>query len=424
MSMKEKSGKSCLLFFMLLLLAACQRSGSIDNEKLVYACPMHPEIESREEGQCPICKMTLVLKSPDLSNQLASPAKRVLSDQSTVRLMARDSNQLISASGYIDLDQNRSESVSARFGGRIEKLYVKYELQYVKKGEKIMELYSPELNSYQEEHLLLLRSASTNSLLEQSRNKLKLLGLSANQVAELESKGKFTRSVSVYSPVSGYVLFNQNKGSEKSMSNTGNSSMKGMGMVPDKVSAKNYSTSTDQIREGIYINKGDVLFSVNDLQTVWAIISIPDELHSFVADNSLVSIVSELLPDRKLSGKVLTTEQIYMENEQSFGRIRVALNNKDKKLKINSLLTAELELKSHGSFQIPSTAVYRTGMATFVWVKTGTTEKGTGVFELRKVNAGITVDGYTSIFEGLSANEEIAEYAGFMVDSETFLNTD
>ena len=119
-------------------------------------------------------------------------------------------------------------------------------------------------------------------------------------------------------------------------------------------------------------------------------------------------------------------EQTFEDNKQRFLRIRIDLANSKGELKINSLVTAEIPLAGNNTYsyqgQIPASAVYRTGLNSFVWLKIGTTKKGTGIFQLRKVTTGPVTSSMTTVISGLSANQEVAEHAGSLTDSETFLN--
>ncbi len=388
-----------------------------------YICPMRCEGEKTypQPGNCPVCKMKLQLVEEELV-QTVSPNKQVLSRQATVKLQTASEAQSIKAQGFIDYDRNRNQNVSARFGGRIEKLFVKYNLQFVNKGDKILELYSPELNTIQEQHLFLLKTETGKHLIEQSREKLKLLGITEQQISALENKGTFTQNIAVYSPASGYILFNSDEQTNTGSQATQQTSMSSMSMNANTSDAKTSGSAGVQIREGMYVNKGETLFSVNDLQTVWAIISVPSQYHSSVQPNKQINIVSELFPAQILTGKILLAEKTFEEKQQRFVRVRVELPNPKAVLKLNSLVTAEFPLETKTGFQIPSSAVYRTGMNAFVWVKTGTTKNGTGIFELRKVVTGAVNNGTTTIVSGFAPDEEIALHAGALTDSETFLN--
>lgn len=388
-----------------------------------YICSMRCEGEKTypQPGNCPVCKMKLQLVEEELV-QTVSPNKQVLSRQATVKLQTANEAQSIKGQGYIDYDRNRNQNVSARFGGRIEKLFVKYNLQFVNKGDKILELYSPELNTIQEQHLFLLKAETGTTLIEQSRVKLKLLGITEQQIAQLETKGTFAQSISVYSPASGYILFNSETQNNTGSEATQQTSMNNMGMTANTSVSQTSGSAGVQIREGMYINKGEILFSVNDLKTVWAIISVPSQYHSSVQPNKQINIVSELFPAQILTGKILLMEKTFEEKQQRFVRVRVELYNPKAALKLNSLVTAEFPLETRTGFQIPASAVYRTGMNAFVWVKTGTTKYGTGIFVLRKVVTGAVSNGTSTIVSGLSPDEEIALHAGALTDSETFLN--
>lgn len=357
----------------------------------------------------------------NIEQLIKSPNKMVLSREATVKLSAQTETQTLKAQGYIDIDRTRNKSISSRFSGRIEKLFVKYELQFVKKGDKILELYSPELNTFQEEHLFLMKSGNEKSLLEQSREKLRLLGITDIQISQLENNKTFTQTISIYSPSDGYVLFNSETKSNEGSTTSQQEPMKSMGMNEKNNADKNFGSSNSQIREGIYINKGEILFSVNDLENVWAIVSVSSEFQSAMQNNGQAKIISELFPDKPLTGIIALIEQTFEDNNQRFIRVRIDLPNAKGELKINSLVTAEIPLETKGSFQIPASAVYRTGLNSFVWVKTGTTQNGTGIFQLRKVTTGSVTNGMTSVINGLSANEEVAEHAGYLTDSETFL---
>ncbi|MBK8298702.1 MAG: efflux RND transporter periplasmic adaptor subunit [Saprospiraceae bacterium] len=283
-------------------------------------------------------------------------------------------------------------------------------------------MYSPELNTFQEEHLFILKTKAEKFLLEQSRQKLKFLGLTDNQINLLEKNKTFTQTITVYNSSSGYIFFNTESNNNSGSENTQQSSMNNMNNTSKNNPDKSFDSSLNQIREGMYINKGETLFNINDLQNVWAIVSIPADLHSTIQLNSKVKIISELFPDQLLNGKIALIEQNFEENKQRFVRIRIDLPNPNGQLKLNSLVTAEINLGSKGNFQIPVSAVYRTGFNSFVWVKTGNTQSGSGIFKLRKVSTSSPINGMVTVINGLAENEEVAEHAGYLTDSETFLN--
>jgi Cu(I)/Ag(I) efflux system membrane fusion protein len=202
----------------------------------------------------------------------------------------------------------------------------------------------------------------------------------------------------------------------------GNPVMNGMNTQQDDVLKTGFTSPGTQIREGMYVNEGQTLFELNDLEKVWAVVSLPVSLLSQVVPGQQVTIFQESDSSQKFSGKVLLTEQAFNESGQRFARVRIELSNPGNTLKAYSFITARFSFDRNLSQQVPASAVYKTGLQAFVWVKTGSTAAGAGIFELRKVTAGPTVNGMTSITEGITAEDEIAMQAGLLTDSEFFLN--
>lgn len=424
----KKSALSACCFSLLILLSSGCKNKDEGHENHVqhlneYLCPMHCEDEKTypQPGNCPICKMKLEPVINESLPQIISPNKQVLSNQATLKLQSGSNGTTAKAEGFIVPDQNRNQSVAARFGGRIEKLYVKFSNQYVKQGDKVMDIYSPDLRTYQEEHLFLFKSNTENTLIEKSREKLRLLGITENQIIQLEKNGTVALSVSIFCPANGYVFFNTPSTQENTtVKNT--PVMNAMNMQQNLNNESSYTTSASQIREGNYVNSGQTLFSVNDLQVVWALVSVSNQYVNQIQKNQSVEIVSENNPSKTLRGKVAFTEQTFEDANQRFARVRIVLPNSNNSLKINSLVTAQFALSDSKNLQVPSSAVYKTGLNAYVWVKTDTTRSGTGIFQLRKIIAGASNNGMTTIKSGLSANDEIAKEAGMMTDSETFIN--
>jgi Cu(I)/Ag(I) efflux system membrane fusion protein len=427
MNMRKKLNSiSIIWLFVVGVFLSCKNEQSQDNhqnhlqEHDNYICPMGCEGDKTypQPGNCPICNMTLQLVEEELI-QIVSPNKQVLSRQATVKLQSGSDGKTLKAQGFIVPAQNQNLSVAVRFGGRIEKLYVTFSNQYVKKGSKIMDLYSPDLRTFQEEHLFLLKSNADDNLIVKSKEKLRLLGITNSQIDKLEKNGTVALTISIYSPVNGYVFFDGTTVQENTSSKS-TSSMNTMNQ--QNTDGSSYSESASQIREGIYVNEGQTLFSVNPLQEVWALVSVSNQYLNQISKNQTVEIISETNPSKALKGKVALIEQTFEETSQRFARVRIVLKNPSNFLKINSLVTAHFATNKSKNLQVPSTAVYKTGLNSYVWVKKDSTRNGIGIFQVRKVIAGSSNIGMTTIKSGLSPNEEIALQAGMMTDSETFLN--
>ena len=219
---RSTSGRNAakILFAALLLLSLCtlisckeqgtdDGSGGSAGDSLVYWCPMHPEVQQNEPGECAKCGgMQLLLKDP--ANFLDAVLKPVSSDVlSTVHMTSpayKTFPQEETLLGYVDYDNYAKYDISSRYSGRIEKLNVRYNYQPIKKGDIVFEIYSADLVTAQENLLYLLKSApEEKALIEAARQKLVLLQLTPEQIAKTETSGKVNSSIPVYSKYSGHV---------------------------------------------------------------------------------------------------------------------------------------------------------------------------------------------------------------------------
>lgn len=339
----------------------------------------------------------------------------VLSSQKTIKLSQGTAKQTVTASGYIAFDKRRNNIVAVRTSARIEKLYVKYNYQYVKKGERIAEVYSPELNTFQEEYLFLLQSRE-DSLAAKAKQKLKLLGLSETQIQRIEKSSTVTNTIIITSPIDGFIRFSTEPASQDEMKP---SSKIGEMNAAAESNAESQITSSDQIREGAYITKGQTLFVVNDTRQVWVILSVGIDSQTELKKGSLIILYPEGQAD-SINARIDLVEPIY-QDKQRFAQARIYLDNQERKLKINSLVRSKFLIQTD-ALTIPLSSVYDLGSRKIVWVKTDTTSNGTGLFEPRVVMTGMSSNNFIQITSGLQGDEEIALNAGYMLDSESILN--
>lgn len=351
-------------------------------------------------------------------SQIARPANQlVVSSQKTIKPSQKFAEKIIRASGYIAFDERRNNKVAVRTSGRIEKLYIKYSFQYVQKGQRIAELYSPEFSTYQAEYLFLLKSGEA-SLAVKAKEKLILLGLSESQIRQVEKSGTETTTVTIASPIDGFIRFSSEPDSPVELKSSPSS---GMGpMVDASVSSGGTQiTSAGQIREGMYINKGQTLFIVNDCRQVCAILSVDIPSQIEIKKGASVTLYSEVQLE-PVKAKIDLVEPVY-DDKQRFTQVRIYLDNPFRTFKINSLIRGELSIRDN-ALTVPSSSIYDLGSRKIVWVKTGKTSNGIGLFEPYVVTTGMTSNNAIEIIGGLEGDEEIALDAGFMVDSESILN--
>jgi membrane fusion protein, copper/silver efflux system len=343
----------------------------------------------------------------------------VIANQQMIKPMHGSMDYAAIANGYVTIDSRRNRKVSVRTAGRIERLYVRYNYQYVQKGEKILELYSPELNTYLAEYLYILRSKDS-VLLSKAKQKLLLLGLSSSQISQMASSGAVSPMISVYSPYGGYVLFSPSGGSNMPSQIPAASGMDGM--APTNNSGMNTAFASlpdNSIREGMYLNKDQTIFWINDFRQVLGVLAFNKMDEKYIKKGQTAVVESELLPNQPFRSSIQLIEPVY-EKGQRFTQARVYLNNAGKILRQNSLLTAKVFMDAH-SLLIPQSSVQYLGRIAVVWVKVASTRDSNSVFQARAVRLGRVSDGMAEVLKGLKEDDLIAKDASYMADSETII---
>lgn len=335
----------------------------------------------------------------------------VISNQETVKPTVKEFGNSITADGYITFDERRNNKVSARFSGRIEKLYVKYDYQYIRKGEVIMEVYSPEIITIEEEYLQNLKNTSDTALIQKTKKKLLLLGISEDEIAKVEKDKKPSNAVSVYSPYEGYIMLSSDEVMVNNTTPKQDEMSMGTGMP---ASMPQSGTSTQPIKEGSYVNEGQILFMVNDFKEVWAIIAFNPKDETHIKVDMPVTLTSSLT-DEVVNANIGFIEPFYSEG-QKFTQARIYLKNAKQQYKVNSTVYAEVADRAKG-ICVPTSAILDLGERQIVWVKTGKNR-----FEARRVFIGQETDDFTEILSGVTEKDEIAKDAGYMVDSESLVN--
>ncbi len=265
--------------------------------------------------------------------------------------------------------------------------------------------------------MFLLKSGE-DSLAVKAKQKLKLLGLSESQIQQVEKSNNVTHAITITSPMDGFIRFSIEPVSSGEMKPTSSVGMDAMGDASSS-NADAEGTSGGQIREGMYINKGQTLFIVNDCRQVWAILSVNISSQVQLKKGVPVTLYSEVQAD-SINAKIDLVEPVY-QDKQRFTQARIYLDNPGRTLKINSFIKGKISIQSQ-ALSVPLSSVYDLGSRKMVWVKTGMTSDGIGLFEARIVFTGMTSDKVIEIVSGVKGDEEIALDAGYMLDSESILN--
>jgi Cu(I)/Ag(I) efflux system membrane fusion protein len=407
-----------------------EKKETASTEKAVYTCPMHPQIQKDQAGSCPICGMDLVKKGGTAEGKALSPDdslailvkptyEYVLSGVKTTQPEQRSQKLVVNAFGFLSYDARALNSIATRFGGRIERLYVRYPFQAVSKGQKIMDIYSPEIVTAQQNLIFLLQNDADNqNLIESARQRLSLLGLTSEQIKTVEQSKKPTIQLSIYSPYSG-VIVERGVGGSAPMPSGGSSMSSGMGSsktgsaIAPPPTAQNGELT---LKEGMYVQKGQRLFEVQSTSTVWAMLEFyPTDIPK-VKVGQTVMIMLENNEEIQLFGKVNYLEPMISANNRN-PRARVYLSNPNGKLKIGSLIKASINAGSQAALWVPTTALLDMGRTKTAFVQT----KGT--FLSRTVKTGLQEGNWIQVLSGLSSQDTIAENAQFLMDSESFVKS-
>lgn len=365
-----------------------------------YTCPMHPSVRSDRPGACPVCGMALVKKSTraedtaalpaDFAGVVLSPTQRVVANIRTAPVGRRSLSKEVSAVGLINYAEPNFLHISARFPGRLEKLYLTYPGQRVKKGDPVADVYSPEAISAQQEFLIALDwserarkggqfvSTSGPDLLEQARKKLFLWGFTEEQLARLQATRHVDYVVTIYSPVSGTIL-------------------------------------KRNVDPQHYMMTGEDMYDVADLSVVWVYLDVYEKDIRFVSVGQDVEVQAKAYPGEKFPGKVTFISPV-LDAETRTLRVRAEFANRHGRLKPNMYVTAGIRTPEKAALAVPLSAVISTGKRDVVWV-----EVHENAFEPREVVLGTRSGQLVEVLSGLHEGDMIAETGGYLIDSEATL---
>ena len=375
-----------------------------------YVCPMHPQVQTEGPGTCPICGMELEkIKSPLEAkavslNTLLKPAnQQVIANVPMIHMMERAENIEMAAYGFVTYDSRHVGTVSSNFSGRIDRLYIKYRYQPIHKGQLIMDVYSPEIVTAEEELLFLLKNDTNNTtIINAAKEKLYLLGMSSEQLNEIIRNGKPAYRISILSKYNGHIHESNSLGMN-------NSTAPEMPVPPTLTEALS-------IKEGMYIQKGQNIFSVFDPDRAWVLLNIfPDQV-SMIKLGNQVHIVPESNPNSDFKAKIDYIEPVYRTGNKTL-TVRIYFDNANLKIPMGSQVSATIFAGNRSANWLPEEAVLSMGLDKVVFVRTGES------FKARKIATGISNKHLIQVLSGLDKTEAVAANAQFLVDSESFIKT-
>lgn len=304
--------------------------GFLEPKAELWSCSMHPHIQLASPGKCPICGMDLIPVPAEESNGMddmeearrisVSPAQKALMRIETVPVEKRFPVASLRLVGKVTYDETSLAYITAWIPGRIDGLFVDYTGLSVKKGDHMVKLYSPELYSAQEELLQALSGMkglsksgleslrdSAEGMVNSARDKLRLWGLSAAQIEEIEKTNEPQEHVTIYSPSSGVVIH------------------------------KN-------AQEGMYVDTGSRIFTIADLSSVWVQLDAYESDLQWLRYGQSVNFSTEAFPGEFFHGRIAFIDPVLNPKTRTV-KVRVNVDNTDERLKPEMFVKASVSAR-------------------------------------------------------------------------------
>ncbi len=368
-------------------------------EATIWTCSMHPQIRMLEPGNCPICGMELIPATTgedtggERSIKLGETARKLASIQVTPverHVITRELRMV----GVVEYDETTLRNINAWIPGRLDKLVVNFTGVTVEKGEPMVEIYSPELISAQEELLQAIKSRyelkdsriavvreSAESTINAAKEKLRLWGITREQIAEVERTGEVRDHFTIYAPVKGVVI-------------------------------------TRNASEGDYVKAGSRIFTLADLSTVWLSLDAYESDIDYLRENQEVTFTTNTYPGETFVG-IITFIDPTLNPRSRTVRARVEVNNEDGRLKpgmfANAIAYSDLEAPDAGiPLVIPASAPLITGKRALVYVQD---PNDPALFSGREVTLGPRSSDRYIVKEGLLEGEKVVTNGAFKIDA-------
>jgi len=357
----------------------------------------------------------------DLARLIKSPNEVVIASINTVKAVYKSLPATVQGQGVVTYDTRYVYNIPARIGGRLEKVYLKYAFQPVRKGQKVADIYSPELLTAQRELLYLTENDKSNEeLIRSAKSKLLLLGASEKQVEEIIARKEAVYTFSIFSGYDGYVISENQRAPAMNTASSPAASSMGGGMGDAAISSTQQAAApsssqpnSELIREGGYVTAGQALIKVVNTSALRV------ELNIAIAQAGSIKTGNKILLDlgngNSEEAKVDFVQPFFSDGEE-FIKVRVYVRNIEG-LRIGQLVSATLQFQTNETLWLPKEAILDMGVEKIAFVK----ERG--VFKPKKIITGIRINGSIEVRQGLASSDEVAANAQYMVDSESFIKS-
>jgi len=349
--------------------------------------PMVPNQKFDKPGKSPFMDMQL---EPKYANEGSNGEESgvAISSQTAQNLGIRlekvttkSFGESFSAVGRIEPDERRFYAVQTRIPGFVERLSVRAVGDPVSKGQKIAEIYAPDLLAAQQEYLALLGLNSVdsdNSLKQAARNRLKLLGMTEGEITAITKSGKSSPRFGVYAPASGII-------------------------------------TELGVREGGQLMAGSSLVQISDLSQVWMIAEVPERDAARLKPGIAADVQLQSLPSEIFKGKVGYLYPMLNDSSRTL-QVRIELPNKGNRLRPGMYANVEFTGQTHEALSVPTESIIATGKRKLVIVK-----EANG-YRPVEIKTGQERDSYTEILAGLAEGEDVVVSGQFLIDSEASLS--
>ncbi|MCX7636962.1 MAG: efflux RND transporter periplasmic adaptor subunit [Cyclobacteriaceae bacterium] len=355
-----------------------------------FTCSMHPQIRQNGPGKCPLCGMELIPISAasDEDNPYLhhlTETDVVAAGIRTTKVRRASESGEISLTGKVQINPGRITAITAKFPGRIERLFIQAEGQTVQAGDRLALIYSPDLITAQRE-LLEARKLLSNApeLYQAAREKLRLWRISDRQIDAIEASGKPIETVELFADVSGVL-------------------------------------TRRPVNAGDYVTTGSTLIEVTSLNTLWVVLDAYETDLPLLQRGTTLSFTTPALPDRKFTASVTQISPVINEQTRT-AQVRAEVNNDGMLLKPEMLVNATVRINLSGrtnALVIPASSVLWTGKRSVVYVKHDVSKP---TFEMREVTLGNKVNNLYIVENGLEEGEEVVQDGAFAIDASAQLS--
>ncbi len=350
-----------------------------------WTCSMHPSVRQSEPGSCPICGMDLIPLANDddggdpMEVRMSETAMKLANIQTTIVGSGSISKE-IRLNGKVQADERLITSQTSHLPGRIEKLKINFTGDFVRKGQVIAEVYSPELVTAQQELLEAAKMKDVQpELFSAAKAKLSNWKLREAQIQQIINAGEPITNFPLHADYSGIVL--------------------------DK-----------KISSGDHVMQGQAIYEIVDLSRVWVLFDVYESDLQWVKTGSEVSFTIQSLPGEVFTKKISFIDPL-IDPQTRVASARVEMPNADLRLKPEMFASATLKnnAKKGKEIVIPKTAVMWTGERSVVYIK-NVTDAGVS-FRMTQVTLGPSLGDSYVIKEGLTSGQEIVTNGTFTIDA-------